>query len=55
VLVKKGTAEQVAGPQTTDDKGHVAFMVPEAGDYELKVVEDSGRIGLPAQCNVEML
>jgi uncharacterized Zn-binding protein involved in type VI secretion len=48
VLVKQATSqgtgqtteEQVAGPETTDDQGHVAFVVPEQGDYQLKVVED---------------
>jgi hypothetical protein len=40
VLVKKGSDQPIAGPETTDDKGHIAFVVDEPGDYEIRVVAD---------------
>jgi hypothetical protein len=40
VLVKKATGEQVAGPETTDARGHIAFVVDDPGDYEIRVVPD---------------
>jgi hypothetical protein len=42
-LVKKGAdgkVEVIAGPELTDVKGHIAFVVDEAGDYELDVIGD---------------
>jgi hypothetical protein len=42
-LVKKGKdgkVEVIAGPELTDVKGHIAFVVDEAGDYELDVIGD---------------
>lgn len=40
VLVKKGTDEVVAGPSITEGDGTISFVLPNDGEFDLKIVED---------------
>lgn len=39
VLVKSGTDQVVAGPFTTDETGSIAEIIPEKGDYDIRLVD----------------
>jgi uncharacterized Zn-binding protein involved in type VI secretion len=40
VLLKHGTDERIAGPFTTDAKGHFATVVPDNAAYDIQLLDD---------------